>query len=62
MILAQDQIQPLRPGAVEFAEATVTIAVRMRLFVLLPEELQGHIRAFEFLVNGGVIGLGPLAR
>src|SRR5215813_10123502 len=43
MVLAQDQIQPRRPLSVEFAEATVAITVRMLLFVLLPEELQGHM-------------------
>jgi hypothetical protein len=63
MVLAQDQIQPPRPFAVEFAVTSViTISFRMLLLVLFPEELQGHIRAFELRVNGGVIWLGPLAR
>jgi hypothetical protein len=62
MVLTENQIQAFRPLAVEFAETAVAVPVRMLLLVLLPEQLQRHIRTFQLLVNDGVIGLRPLSR
>src|SRR5262245_27955958 len=62
MVLAQNQVQAFGPFAVELAQTAVAVPVRMLLFVLLPEQLQRHIRAFQLLVNDGKIGLRPLAR
>ena len=39
VILSQDQIELLNPAVIELAEATVLVAIRLALFVFLPEQL-----------------------
>ena len=56
--LAQHGIEGLRPRLVELAKAAVTVALWMNLAVFLPEQLQGHTFAAQFLVDMQPIGQG----
>jgi hypothetical protein len=57
MLLAQRDLLRPAPLAVQIAEPTVAVAAPVRLFVLLPDQLQGQVLvALEFSVDGGEIG------
>ncbi len=56
MQLSEDRFQGRRPGTVEFAIATVPVAVGLDLPVLLPEQLQGDALAAELFVDRGPVG------
>ena len=62
VILSQDQIELLNPAVIELAEATVLVAIRLALFVFLPEQLKRHVPvAAEFFVDRCKIGKTCLA-
>jgi len=59
VFLAQHDIELPAPALVEFAKTAVAVAVRVRVSILLPDQLQGHVPVtLELLLNGGEIGRG----
>src|SRR5262249_41313675 len=53
VLLPQDQIELVCPSPIELAEPAVLVAVRIRLLIFLPNQLQGDMfLVVQFLVNG----------
>jgi hypothetical protein len=57
VLLAQHDIELRAPALIQVAESGVAIAFWIRLPVLLPQQLQGHMLVLlQFLVNCGKVG------
>jgi len=58
VFLTHNQVKLSRPFPVFLAEPTVLVPFRIALLVLLPQEEQRHVFAFEFLVDFFPLGHG----
>jgi hypothetical protein len=59
MLLAEGKFVGAVPLAVQIAEAAITVAAGLGLFVLPPDQLQGKVfMLFQFLVDGVEVGRG----
>jgi hypothetical protein len=56
VLLTQHDVEFLSPTLVDFAEATVAIAIRVGVAILFPDQLQGHVTmTLHLLVDGGEV-------
>lgn len=61
MGLAHRHRQTALPGAVELTEARVPVSAGLGGDILLPQDRQRHVLAFELAVHGRPVGLGDAA-
>jgi len=59
VVLTQDRIDGLLPTLKEFTEAAVAVTLGMVLPILLPQQVQGHAFAAQFLMDLGPLGQRP---
>ena len=56
VLLSQHHILSLQPTAVQLAEATVVISIRVLVAILLPEQLQGDVLiGLQLVSEAGVV-------